>query len=497
MSKINGSKIEYASIEKIPLDLECYYDINIAGKGMRLTNVESFDKKHQKNYHGLQSEFFGSDFSSDEAFKERYRCNCGRYMGKSHNGDYCKLCDSYVQYHDIDLTKTGWVIIDHFEVISPIYGAKLVEALGKIDNDSVFKYIIARKYEEKGKNEFSDKELQILEKHPFSFKGFIWLREHLPEVLNYYRKKKPSKAKLFDELESEQDLIWTHCLPIYTSFLRSELPGEKGSNNFQLKINTYFRSIIKTSNAINKICEENILDNNLDLSYEQLNTIDIFLFSIQKEVSKVFETVYNDLTDKTGIITAKVLGGRYNFSSRDIIVPNNSTLRSDQIIMGYIPFMELFRYELQNEYRKVTGCTPNKANMMWKKAISRFDDMYYAIIQHMLSNPEYSNHLGCIVNRNPSINYGSFIYMKVAGVKKDLNDKTLEIPVQVIRPMNADFDGDVINVFRIIGMDLQRRFEKNLNPRYNLFISRANGKANKETIPVKDNLVAFWAFNNM
>ena len=63
--------------------------------------------------------------------------------------------------------------------------------------------------------------------------------------------------------------------------------------------------------------------------------------------------------------------------------------------------------------------------------------------------------------------------------------------------MNADFDGDVINVFRIIGMDLQRRFEKNLNPRYNLFISRANGKANKETIPVKDNLVAFWAFNNM
>ena len=46
-------------------------------------------------------------------------------------------------------------------------------------------------------------------------------------------------------------------------------------------------------------------------------------------------------------------------------------------------------------------------------------------------------------------------------------------------------------------MDFQKRFEKNLNPRYNLFVSRMNGKANPEVLPVKDEIVAFWAFNNM
>ena len=46
-------------------------------------------------------------------------------------------------------------------------------------------------------------------------------------------------------------------------------------------------------------------------------------------------------------------------------------------------------------------------------------------------------------------------------------------------------------------MDFQKRFEKNMNPRYNLFVSRADGKANKEVVVAKDELIAFWAFNNM
>ena len=95
------------------------------------------------------------------------------------------------------------------------------------------------------------------------------------------------------------------------------------------------------------------------------------------------------------------------------------------------------------------------------------------------------------------INYGSFDYVRIVGVKKDISDKTLTIPTNIIVPMNADFDGDLLNVFRIIGVDLQKRFEKNMNPRYNLFVSRANGKVNPEVAPTKDIAVSFWAFNNL
>lgn len=54
-----------------------------------------------------------------------------------------------------------------------------------------------------------------------------------------------------------------------------------------------------------------------------------------------------------------------------------------------------------------------------------------------------------------------------------------------------------INVFRIIGLDMAKRFAKNLDPRYNLFVSRMNGRVNPDTFPFKDEASAFWAFNNV
>ena len=394
MSKANQCDIEYVRVEKIPLDLECWHDI-ATGNGIRLNSVESFDKKNQKIYRGLQSEFFGTDFSSDWAFKERYSCKCGKYLAKAYAGMVCDLCGTKVEYHDIDLKRTGWVILDKFEVLSPIYSAKLTEALGKAEGESVLRMILNRQYHEEGTVEYSEKELLNIKKHPFSQKGMMWLRENIMEVLDFYEKRKPGKQKLFQELKNEQAMMWTHSIPIYSSLLRTELPGEKGSKNFKLKINTHFKSIIRLTNAINDIDPE-------EMDYITLNSIDIYLAAIQKEIDQVFDTTFRDLTDKTGVITSKVLGGRYNFSSRNIIVPDSGTLRSDEVIIGYIPFLELFRYELQNEYRKLHGCTPAQANTAWKKATNHFDPKFYAIIEHMVTDPEYKKHLGIVINRNPS-----------------------------------------------------------------------------------------------
>ena len=73
----------------------------------------------------------------------------------------------------------------------------------------------------------------------------------------------------------------------------------------------------------------------------------------------------------------------------------------------------------------------------------------------------------------------------------------MESHITIIIEMNADFDGDILNIFRIIGEDMAKRFSKNLNPRYNLFVSRMDGLVNKECRPTKDAAVGFWAFNNI
>ena len=48
MSSMNHTSIEYVSMEKIPLDLECQYDF-LSGNGIRLTSVESLIRKIKRS----------------------------------------------------------------------------------------------------------------------------------------------------------------------------------------------------------------------------------------------------------------------------------------------------------------------------------------------------------------------------------------------------------------------------------------------------------------
>lgn len=388
------SKIESVQVEKLNLDMQCYIDLS-TGTGIRLRSVESFNKKNEKIYDGLQSEFFGTDFGDDAAFAERYSCKCKKYIGKMYADTICEKCGTPVEFHDADLTKTGWIILDHFSVISPIYAAKLIDALGTSEGDKVFNKIIAVDYQEDSEEkEYTEKELAELKKHPFLHKGMIWFKENILGVLEYYEKKKPSKAKLFKELKNDVGNIFTSSIPVYTALLRTELPGVKGNKLFKMKINTIYQTIIRISNYINNVSPD-------EFDSKKLNTINIQLAAIQAELVELFNETYKELTTKKGIIMSKVLGGRLNFSARNIIVPSSGRLRADEIEIGYITFLELFKFELINFYSKLNNCTIMEASVVWKKAQNHFNPTIYSIMQHMVTDKECKKHLYCLISRNP------------------------------------------------------------------------------------------------
>lgn len=496
MSIVNGINVHFVSVDKLDLEEEFYNDCRL-GRAVIIDDPEAFDKKNQKNPRGLQSEKFGSDFGDDNAFKERYSCMCGSLMGKYYSGQVCPQCGTMVQYNTVDLTIFGWIKLKKFKVMSPIFAAKLVEALGKVDGESVFNMIIKTTIYDGDTPEYTDKELSLLKKHPFIQKGMIWLYNNTEEVLDFYIKNKPGKKELLLELKNDIRKIWTSAIPVFSSVLRPELPGEKGGKNYKLPINTSYRTICRTFNIINNYVETDQLD-----SYN-LKTIDKYLASAQKEILTAFNRIYNDLPDKTGLIYANVLGGRYNFSARNIIVPDSGVLlRSDECIVGYSTFLELCRFEIINIYVKTHNVTPYQANLAWKRATNHFDNDIYKIMKHVIALFKYESNnyfsgVPVLLNRNPSINYGSFIFSNIVDIKKDINDKTLTIPTHIIGPANADFDGDLMNIFRIFSNDLAKKFDKTLNPRKNFSISRMDGKSEPSTAPIKDEVVLMYEFANI
>jgi hypothetical protein len=69
------------------------------------------------------------------------------------------------------------------------------------------------------------------------------------------------------------------------------------------------------------------------------------------------------------------------------------------------------------------------------------DDYVYKIMMDVINE----EHPKIIINRNPTITFGSILMMNIRKVKKDPNDVCLAIPSAILPGLNADFDGDVLN----------------------------------------------------
>ena len=92
-----------------------------------------------------------------------------------------------------------------------------------------------------------------------------------------------------------------------------------------------------------------------------------------------------------------------------------------------------------------------------------------------------------MVNRNPTINYGSIIAMRCIGI----NDTyTMSMPLQVLSGLGADFDGDNLNVMYIPNKAFWESAMECFNPRNAMCISRNDGRFNNSVNLFKDILIS-------
>ncbi len=391
-----GTKIKSAHVVKLDLEDECNYDI-ATGRGIRLQSTESFHKS-EKIDDGLQSPFFGTDFLDELSFAERYRCQCGYMIGKMYENELCPKCGTPVSYVPVDMKKTGWIILDSFKVMSPIYAYKLSDALGTVDGKKVLTRILSREFDLDKSDEHAvilrEKEEEIRKKHPFVYKGTQWFIEHFEEVIEFYMQKKPGKKKLFEELLHDKDKVFTSAIPVISATLRSETPGEKDRKLIKFKINTIYSAIIRLTNEINEMGSvENMKET-------ELITVDRYLCSIHKEILQLFDEIFNILNGKKGTIASRIIAGRYNYSARNVISASSGELRSNEVDICYLDAMELFRYELINLYCKLKGCTIEEGDQAWYRATRFFDPVFYGIMKFMIAHDR--DEIGVIINRNPS-----------------------------------------------------------------------------------------------
>jgi hypothetical protein len=113
-------------------------------------------------------------------------------------------------------------------------------------------------------------------------------------------------------------------------------------------------------------------------------------------------------------------------------------------------------------------------------------------MQYILTHEKLDSSI--LLNRNPTINMGSYLAMNVASVKDDYSDLSCSLPIQCLQSLNADFDGDTLNITKEITTEFKRAFKEVFFPRTGFMIDHNNGLINSDFGFIKDETISLYNF---
>ena len=122
-----------------------------------------------------------------------------------------------------------------------------------------------------------------------------------------------------------------------------------------------------------------------------------------------------------------------NFTSRNVIV-SNPGLAADEIIISYISFLEMYKFEIIQKLASTQNISESQAYAEWYMGCIKYSDKIYKIIKLMIAQ----DLTYVLINRAPSIDFGSILQCKIVDVTKKLDDFTMSISLMILPGLNAD-----------------------------------------------------------
>lgn len=466
-------------LERINLDDERVDDIK-KGQGFIISDYQAIQKE-VKAENGIFSPKFGQTLSDTNPFIDRYKCKCGNLKSRIYNGIECPYCGEKVRYVDDNFEMFGYLVLNNYYVIHPnLY--KSIEALCGTQRLINMLEIDDQKDEdghsvpkEKRDIKRGPHRKEIGKNEPYYGIGMVEFMNKFDEICDYYyniSSNKQTKIGYLTDIRDNRNKVFTQSIPVFTTLLRPFEISDKRKFSFESTNATYnmmSRLVTSINNDKLKIFRKSKEKNQL-------------LFDLQVNFNALYDEIDNIISGKKGVVR-QLAGGRFNFSSRDVIV-QNPLLRADQVTLPYWCLVDILQQQIINVLVKTYNMSYNDAYSKWYKANIKVDEVIVAIIKGLMyARPEG---LPIIINRNPSINRGSLLQMFCIDMTFTY---TMALPLQILPLLAADFDGDVLNVYYIINEAFFIRSFQVLNPRNSMYISNNDGKLNSDLIPAKDTLI--------
>lgn len=459
-------------LEKIDLDEERISDIE-NNKGFLISKARTI-KKDLKDPDGIFSIRFGQTLGDLNPFIDRYKCQCGKTRSRIMHGLKCPKCGTRVRYVDDDFSYFGWKVLkDAYHIIHPNDYKKIEFFFGNGIGKKSKLFNIINFVDEQDINGQSSMLESTPKNEPYFGRGILWFRDNFDEVMNYYLEKNPNKKAYYDMIMDPENRksVFTHSIPVYTTLLRP-VNTKDGTMPYEATNALY--------NMMNNLVTQ--INNDKSRAGKAKKPKNQLLCDLQMKYMELYTEIEAILSGKKGRIRT-LIGGRYNFSTRAVIV-QDPTLRIDQCRLPYISLVVLCQQQIINIMVKSRNISFDQAYNIWYMALlvpsKEIKDIINSLIR---ARPEG---LPLMLGRNPTINYGSLMHIYCIGITDNF---VFSISLRILVPMAADFDGDQENGFMIINEAFNQRAKEIFNPREAMQIDRNDGLFNTAVCIQRDTLV--------
>jgi len=161
--------------------------------------------------------------------------------------------------------------------------------------------------------------------------------------------------------------------------------------------------------------------------------VPLYLYQAQMRANELWQINFSLIDGKHGWTRANVLGGEFNYSSRSVIVLDSS-LKMDEVDVPYKQFIEIYKGNILRRIIKDKGWTITRAQNFLASKFN-FDPYVYDIMCRVIKEDAPQ----IIINRNPTITFGSILLMRIRKVKKDSDDYSLAIPSAILPGQKAAY----------------------------------------------------------
>jgi DNA-directed RNA polymerase beta' subunit len=460
-------------------------------RAIPITNEVGIDRKTVKPIeNGLYSRDMGNVIDTEVSLRE-FSCFCGEKHSKLEEGELCELCNTVcVEQFGQDLNKYGWIDLGNYFIIQPAAFELITSLIGIKTFDKMIHFVSSIGLE--GTYEKVIINNKRTKYNNYENIGLIEFKKRFEEIISYYGKIKPNKAKKAKFLLKYKNRVFASKIPVYSTLLRPAYTNTSKKMFSYDKINSYYTSIINNVKLL-KSGSSKRLSVGGPLS---------ILYAIQEALQNMYNcTVASKLSGKTRIIRGSILSTRMSFSSRAVITSLVGKYSGmDHLVISYKVFIELYTLEILNcmingicnDKFKYNTIYENLQYLRNAKYSNNIDDDIYSIIEYLIENCK--SNMWVAVNRPPTMDFLSIQVFRIVHVLKDPKKRIMQIPLTSLSPFTGDFDGDCLSLLRLIEGSIIEEFVKGFNPRYNMIDPTGDNFYNSDLSLIKDQLTVLNSF---